>query len=140
MNRRKFLINAFSLVAAPAVVQASSLMPIKVIPFEPYMLLRGPTAYSSEVEEVRIYERADDPSSFISNDFFRRYTEAAGRFMYQLGRVGRALAREDGKAVRMVEVERAQAWQPIKKHSKPFDGRDWRTGQLIGFEVSPKRG
>jgi len=138
MNRRKFLINAFSLVAAPAVVQASSLMPIKVIPFEPYMLLRGPTAYSTEIEEVRIYESASDPSSFVSNDFFRRYTEAAGRFLYQPEQVGIALTREDEKAMRMVEVERAQAWQPIKKRSKPFDGLDWN-GSPIGFEVSPRR-
>jgi hypothetical protein len=137
-SRRGFITGLSSLLAAPALVRAESLMPVKVIPFEPYMLLRGTTPYSTQIEEVRIYESASDPASFVSADFFKRYEEAAGRFLYQPEQVGIALTREDEKAMRMVEVERAQAWQPIKKRSKPFDGLDWN-GSPIGFEVSPRR-
>lgn len=139
MNRRKFLINAFSLVAAPAIVQASSLMPIKVIPFDPYMVLRGPSLYTGEMTEVRVYDDGSLIDSFVNPDFLNRYNEAARKFAGYPA-VGIAHTAEEAKAMRMVEASRPTAWQPIKKHSKPFDGRDWRTGQLIGFEVSPRRG
>ena len=138
MNRRKFLINAFSLVATPAVVQASSLMPVKVIPFQPYMLLRGPSLYTGEPHEVRLYEDANHPASFVGNDFFQRYIKAHSEFSGFPKQVGIAHTREDEKAMRMIEPAQPTAWQPIKKRSKPFDGRDW-DGSPIGFEVSPRR-
>lgn len=121
MNRRKFLINAFSLVASPAIVQASSLMPIKVIPFDPYMVLRGPSLYTGEMTEVRVYDDGSLIDSFVNPDFLNRYNEAARKFMGYPS-VGIAHTREDEKAMRMVDAPRPEAWQPIKKHIRPFDG------------------
>ena len=137
MNRRKFLINAFSLVAAPAVVQASSLMPVKVIPFDPYMVLRGPSLYTGEMMDIRVYDDGSLIDSFVNPSFLDRYNEAARKFM-GYPTVGIAHTAEEAKAMRMVEPAHPTAWQPIRKDAKPFDGRDW-DGSPIGFEVSPRR-
>jgi len=138
MNRRKFLTAALSIVAAPAVVRADILMPIKVIPFEPYMLLRGHSFWTGEPHEVRLYEDANNPASFVGNDFFQRYIKAHREFSDLPSQVGIAHTREDEKAMRMIEPAQPTAWQPIKKRSVAFDGLDWN-GSPIGFEVSPRR-
>jgi hypothetical protein len=137
MNRRKFLINAFSLVAAPAVVQASSLMPIKVIPFDPYMVLRGPSLYTGEMMDIRVYDDGSLIDSFVNPSFLDRYNEAARKFM-GYPQVGIAHTAEEAKAMRMVDAPRPKIWQPIRKDAKPFDGLDWN-GDPVGFEISPKR-
>jgi hypothetical protein len=125
-SRRGFITGLTSLLAAPALVRAESLMPVKVIPFEPYMLLRGTTPYSTEIEEVRIYESATDPASFVSADFFKRYEEAAGRFLYQPEQVGIALTREDEKAMRMVDVVRPEAFALGRSEPEPYAFQDMR--------------
>jgi len=56
MNRRSFLTGVGSLFASPAIVHAGNLMPIKVIPFEPYMLVRGVSIFTGQPEEIRVME------------------------------------------------------------------------------------
>jgi len=104
-TRRKFLTGAMSLFAAPAIVSAQNLMPIKVIPFEPYMLLRGPSRYTGELHEVRLYEDANHPASFVGNDFFQRYVKAHSEFAGFPQQVGIAHTREDEKAMRMLDQD-----------------------------------
>jgi hypothetical protein len=112
-------------------------MPIKVIPFEPYMLLRGPSLYTGEMMDIRVYDDGSLIDSFVNPDFLNRYNEAARKFA-GFPTVGIAQTPEEAKAMRMVEAPRPVAFQPIKKRSKPFDGLDWN-GSPIGFEVSPRR-
>jgi hypothetical protein len=138
MNRRKFLTAALSIVAAPAVVRADILMPIKVIPFEPYMVLRGPSLYTGEMMDIRVYDDGSLIDSFVNPSFLDRYNEAARKFA-GYPTVGIAHTAEEAKAMRMIEPAQPTAWQPIKKRSVAFDGLHW-DGSPIGFEVSPKRG
>ena len=105
MNRRSFLAGVGSLFAAPAIVHAGNLMPVKVIPFEPYMLLRGRHLLTDELHEVRIYDDASRVDSFISPDFFGRYIQAQSQFAGLPEEVGIAWSREGEKAMRMLEAE-----------------------------------
>ena len=72
LSRRSFIGGLF---AAPAIVTASNLMPIKVLPFEPYMLIRGIDLTTGEQVERRLYEKGklDD---FVSADFLDRYEQS----------------------------------------------------------------
>ena len=119
MNRRKFLINAFSLVAAPAIVQASSLMPVKVIPFDPYMVLRGPSLYTGEMMDIRVYDDGSLIDSFVNPDFLNRYNEEARKFA-GFPTVGIAHTPEEAKAMRMVEAPRPTAFALGHSEFAPF--------------------
>lgn len=50
MNRRSFIVGLAALIAAPAVVRATSLMPIKLLPADPEVLLQ---AYISGIAHWR---------------------------------------------------------------------------------------
>jgi hypothetical protein len=132
MNRRKFLINAFSLVAAPAVVQASSLMPIKVVPFDPYMVLRGPSLYTGEMMDIRVYDDGSLIDSFVNPSFLDRYNEAARKFM-GYPTVGIAHTAEEAKAMRMVEAPRPKLFTLGRSAPEPYAYEDMRN------EVNPSQ-
>jgi hypothetical protein len=126
-SRRGFITGLTSLLAAPALVRAESLMPVKVIPFDPYMILQGRSAFDHTVDlTVRIYEKSNDPAAFLSADFLNRYTEAANMFAGFPEQVGIAHTREEEKLIRMTEIDRPKTWMDIKKHNVAWDGRDWR--------------
>tara|TARA_R110000868_G_scaffold71316_5_gene209006 strand:- start:771 stop:1238 length:468 start_codon:yes stop_codon:yes gene_type:complete len=65
-----------SLFAAPAIVHPGNLMPIKVLPFESYMLLIGFDPLGNPIER-KIFEDNSRPDAFVSLDFFNRYEDAA---------------------------------------------------------------
>lgn len=119
-TRRSFITGITSLLAAPAVVRAESLMAIKVIPFEPYMLLRGPHLITGEPHEVRLYESASDPSSFVGHDFFMRYSTAHLEFSGNPSQVGIAWSRDDEKAMRMIEPARPEAFVLRRSAPEPY--------------------
>lgn len=79
-TRRGFLTGMASLFAAPAIVHPGNLMPIKVLPFDPYMMIRGTDAFGNLIEK-RIFELNNRPDDFVSIDFFDRFSEAT-RFMH----------------------------------------------------------
>lgn len=79
-TRRGFLTGMASLFAAPAIVHPGNLMPIKVLPFDPYMMIRGTDAFGNLIEK-RIFEVNNRPDDFVSIEFFDRYSEAT-RFMH----------------------------------------------------------
>ena len=46
MPRRKFITGLFGLVAAPAVVKAANIMPVKVMPPEEYLIVEATERYT----------------------------------------------------------------------------------------------
>ena len=67
-TRRGFLTGMASLFAAPAIVSAQNLMPIKVLPFDPYMLVRGRDLVTGEWVETKLMETAGDPFAIQTTD------------------------------------------------------------------------
>jgi hypothetical protein len=125
-----------SLFAAPAIVSAQNLMPVKVIPFDPYMLVRGIDLVTREWTEVRVYETAGDPFAFLSPDFHEKLLDASrGMGISQTGVV---TSREEEKEARMFEIGGPVA-NRIAKGYHPLGiqtigrGRDNRCGLLTDF-------
>ena len=130
-SRRGFLTGMASLFAAPAIVSAQNLMPIKVIPFEPYMLVRGQSLFTGEWVETKIMEAAGDPTAFLSESFYLRLGLATN-FMSMSGLQTSAIeSRADEKAMRLIDIEGPAAFN-LKHRHEPFahqiigQGRDNR--------------
>ena len=118
-TRRGFLTGMASLFAAPAIVSAQNLMPIKVLPFEPYMLVRGISLVNGEWTETKIMETAGDPFAFLSEDFYRRFGHATN-LMFMDGLQTAAIeSRADEKAMRMFTHEQPEAFR-LHHESAPF--------------------
>ena len=116
LSRRSFLSGLF---AAPAIVTASNLMPIKVLPFEPYMTIRGFDILSNEWVERRIYEKGtfDD---FVSVDFLNRYEETS-RFLTDV-ETAIALNREQAKQMAFIAPLQQSTWRedgPVRREFVP---------------------
>ena len=121
-SRRGFLTGMASLFAAPAIVSAQSLMPIKVIPFDPYMLVRGRDILTNAIIDIKIYEKSDDPLSFLSVDFHDRLHEAT-RLM-DLSHTGVVMTRDDEKSIRMLDLQQIELYQkhgPVRHEYKPIE-------------------
>ena len=123
-TRRAFLTGLVSLVASPAIVRASSLMPVKVIPFEPYMLVRGKSNISDEVIERKIFEKVGDPYAFLTEDFYRRLGSVTEEMSMRGLQTSAIESREDEKALRMFIHDDPVTFQPLKKKMEPFTYSD----------------
>jgi len=112
-SRRGFLTGMASLFAAPAIVSAQNLMPVKVIPFEPYMLVRGFRLYMGNwiESEVRIPEKANDPTAFLNDDFYRRLGAATGDMTLRGLQTAAIESRADEKALRFFQHPEPQAFR-----------------------------
>jgi GH15 family glucan-1,4-alpha-glucosidase len=133
VTRRSFL----SLLAAPAIVHASNIMPVKVIPFDPYMLITGTDMLTNEIVERRIYEDASRADAFLSVDFLDKYERASAL----LTNINNAVVenRDQEKAMRFVAPSTAAAWQdqgPVKKSYMPSKGI-WNMDTRKHFMVTP---
>ena len=118
-SRRGFLTGMASLFAAPAIVSAQNLMPIKVLPFEPYMLVRGISLVNGEWTETKIMEAAGDPFAFLSEDFYRRFGHATN-LMFMDGLQTSAIeSRADEKAMRFFQHHEPQAFR-LHHEAAPF--------------------
>ena len=120
-NRRGFLTGMASLFAAPAIVNAQNLMPVKVIPFEPYMLLRGFRLYKGNwiESEVRIPEKVNDPTAFVNDDFYRRLGKATGDMSLRGLQTAAIESRADEKALRFFQHPEPQAFR-LHHEAAPF--------------------
>ncbi len=125
MNRRSFLTGVGSLFASPAIVHAGNLMPIKVIPFEPYMLVRGVSIFTGQPEEIRVMETINSPTAFLSDDFTRRFGKAVNGMLLSGLQTAAIENREDEKALRMFSHSDPVTFQPIRKQSVPWEALDW---------------
>ena len=123
-TRRAFLTGMFSLVASPAIVRASSLMPVKVIPFEPYMLVRGKSNIGDEVIEKKIFEKVGDTYAFLSEGFYRRLGSATEEMSMRGLQTTAIESREDEKALRMFIHDDPVAYQRLEKKMEPFTYSD----------------
>lgn len=115
-SRRGFLTGMASLLAAPSVVRAESLMKIKVLPFEPYMVVMG-KEYDGTTVVRKIFEDPSKPDAFLSLDFLNKYE----RTVSGLRNVTTAVvtnSREEGKGLRWVETPKPQAFR-LEHESKP---------------------
>lgn len=110
-TRRGFLTGMASLFAAPAIVSAQNLMPIKVLPFEPYMLVRGRDLITGEIVEAKLYEKAGDPFAFLSEDFYRRLGHATNQLSMSGLETAAIESRADEKAVRFFQHHQPQAFR-----------------------------
>ena len=118
-SRRGFLTGMASLFAAPAIVSAQNLMPIKVIPFDPYMLVRGRDLFTGEWVEKKIIEAAGDPTAFLSESFYMRFGLATN-FLSMSGLQTAAIeSRADEKAMRMFTHQEPEAFR-LHHESAPF--------------------
>ena len=118
-SRRGFLTGMSSLFAAPAIVSAQNLMPIKVIPFDPYMLVRGRSIITGEWVETKIMEAAGDPTAFLSESFYMRLGLATN-FMSMSGLQTSAIeSRADEKAMRFFHHPEPQAFR-LHHEAAPF--------------------
>ena len=130
-SRRGFLTGMASLFAAPAIVSAQNLMPIKVIPFEPYMLVRGRDLITGEWVETKLMEKAGDPFAFLSEDFYRRLGSVTNRVSMSGLQTAAIESRADEKAMRMFTHEQPEAFR-LHHEAEPFahqiigQGRDNR--------------
>ena len=120
-SRRGFLTGMASLFAAPAIVRAQNLMPIKVLPFEPYMLVRGTALATGDWMEVRVYERSDDPYAFLSSQFHDKLIDASR--MMGISQTGVITSRAEEKEARMFEVANPRAIVLEHDHNTIFDYR-----------------
>jgi len=118
-TRRGFLTGVASLFAAPAIVSAQNLMPIKVLPFEPYMLVRGRDLFSGEWIETKLMEKAGDPFAFLSEDFYRRFRSVTNRVSMSGLQTAAIESRSDEKAMRMFTHEQPQVFR-LHHESAPF--------------------
>ena len=118
-SRRGFLTGMASLFAAPAIVSAQNLMPVKVIPFEPYMLVRGRNIAINKIVEVKLYEKAGDPFAFLSEDFYRRLGHTTSLMSLSGLQTAAIESRADEKAMRMFTHEQPEAFR-LHHESAPF--------------------
>jgi hypothetical protein len=106
-----------SLFAAPAIVSAQNLMPVKVIPFEPYMLVRGRDLFTGEWVEKKIMEAAGDPTAFLSESFYMRLgLTTNGMSGLQTAAIE---SRADEKAMRFFQHQEPQAFR-LHHEAAPF--------------------
>ena len=124
-SRRGFLTGMASLFAAPAIVSAQNLMPIKVIPFDPYMLVRGRSIITGEWVETKLYETAGDPFAFLSEDFYVRLGEATSLMSTQNLQTAAFESRADEKAMRMFTHEQPECFRLTHSQTADF-------AQIIG--------
>jgi hypothetical protein len=118
-TRRGFLTGVASLFAAPAIVSAQNLMPIKVIPFDPYMLVRGRDLLTGEIVEAKLYEKAGDPFAFLSENFYRRLGHTTSLMSMSGLETAAIESRADEKAMRMFTHEQPEAFR-LHHESAPF--------------------
>ena len=130
-TRRGFLTGMASLFAAPAIVSAQNLMPIKVLPFQPYMLVKGRDLATGEWIETKLMETAGDPFAFLSEDFYRRLGSVTNRVSMSGLQTAAIESRADEKAMRMFTHEQPEAFR-LHHEAEPFahqtigQGRDNR--------------
>ncbi|CAB4130866.1 hypothetical protein UFOVP120_39 [uncultured Caudovirales phage] len=118
-SRRGFLTGMASLFAAPAIVSAQNLMPVKVIPFEPYMLVRGQSLFTGAWVETKIMEKAGDPFAFLSEDFYRRFGKEVNSMSMSGLQTAAIESRADEKAMRMFSHPEPQAFR-LYHEAAPF--------------------
>jgi hypothetical protein len=128
-TRRGFITGMASLFAAPAIVSAQNLMPVKVIPFEPYMLVRGISVVNGEWVETKIMETAGDPSAFLSEDFYRRLGREINLMSMSGLQTAAIESRADEKAMRMFTHQQPEAFR-LHHKAAPFAVQT--TGHLYG--------
>jgi hypothetical protein len=120
-SRRGFLTGMASLFAAPAIVSAQNLMPIKVIPFDPYMLVRGRSLITGKWIETKLTEKACDflPFAFLSEEFHRRLGHATSLMSLSGLQTAAIESRADEKAMRMFSHQEPQAFR-LHHEAAPF--------------------
>jgi hypothetical protein len=123
MPRRAFLSGVASLFAAPTVVRAQNLMPIKVLPFDPYMVIRGRSLFTNEWIEKRIYEKAGDPFAFLSDDFHTRLGRAIGSMSTATLKTAAIENHADEKAMRLIDVGTTKGIYLEHDYNCSFDSR-----------------
>ena len=128
-SRRGFLTGMASLFAAPAIVSAQNLMPIKVIPFDPYMLVRGRDLVTGEWVETKLMETAGDPFAFLSEGFYGRLGFATNQMSLSGLQTAAIESRADEKAMRMFTHEQSEAFR-LHHENAPFAVQT--TGRLYG--------
>lgn len=114
ISRRSF----FSLLAAPAIVHASNIMPVKMIPFDPYMLVTGTDVLTGNFVERKIYEDAKRADAFLSIDFFDKYRDAT----QLLSNVSNAVveSRDQEKEMRFIAPSHLGAYSKQGSVTKKF--------------------
>ena len=118
-SRRGFLTGMASLFATPAIVSAQNLMPVKVIPFDPYMLVRGRDIFTNAIMEVKVYEKAGDIYAFLNDDFYGRLGKAVSTMSLSGLETAAIESRADEKAMRMFKHHEPQAFR-LHHESEPF--------------------
>ena len=118
-SRRGFLTGMASLFAAPAIVSAQNLMPVKVIPFDPYMLVRGRDLVTGEWVETKLMETAGDPFAFLNEGFYGRLGLATNRMSMSGLQTAAIESRADEKAMRMFTHEQPEAFR-LHHEAAPF--------------------
>ena len=118
-SRRGFLTGMASLFAAPAIVSAQNLMPIKVLPFEPYMLVRGRDLVTGEWVETKLMETAGDPFAFLSEGFYGRLGFATNQMSLSGLQTAAIESRADEKAMRFFQHQEPEAFR-LHHESAPF--------------------
>ena len=140
-TRRAFLSGMASLFAAPAIVHPGNLMPIKVLPFESYMLVAGFDFDGNDIQR-KIFEDNSRPDAFVSLDFFDRYSEATSGIRNIVNAV--VTTREEEKRVHFVApsitmggsalIETPPDWVMIRHEHRPTkfitSQKDWRTAAV----------
>ena len=118
-TRRGFLTGMASLFAAPAIVSAQNLMPIKVLPFEPYMLVRGRDLVTGKWVETKLMETAGDPFAFLNESFYGRLGLATNRMSMSGLQTAAIESRADEKAMRFFQHHEPQAFR-LHHEAAPF--------------------
>ena len=118
-SRRGFLTGMASLFAAPAIVSAQNLMPIKVIPFDPYMLVKGRSLLTGEIVEAKLYEKAGDIFAFLNEDFYRRLGHTTSLMSMSGLETAAIESRADEKAMRFFHHHEPQAFR-LHHEAAPF--------------------
>jgi hypothetical protein len=118
-TRRGFLTGMASLFAAPAIVSAQNLMPIKVIPFDPYMLVKGRSLLTGEIVEAKLYEKAGDIFAFLNEDFYRRLGHTTSLMSMSGLETAAIESRADEKAMRFFQHHEPQAFR-LHHEAAPF--------------------
>ena len=118
-SRRGFLTGMASLFAAPAIVSAQNLMPIKVIPFDPYMLVRGRDILTNAIIETKLYETAGDPFAFLNDAFYTRLGKATSGMSMSGLQTAAIESRADEKAMRFFQHPEPQAFR-LHHEAAPF--------------------
>lgn len=137
-TRRGFLTGMASLFAAPAIVSAQNLMPIKVIPFDPYMLVRGRDILTNAIIETKLYETAGDPFAFLNDAFYTRLGKATSGMSMSGLQTAAIESRADEKAMRFFQHPEPQAFRLAHSLTPDFaqitgKGRDNRMIYPEGF-------